>query len=222
MSNTLKQQAASAAIDYLLPRINTQTVLAIGHGSTVHCFIEKLSIHKHIFDGAVAASVQTAEQLKSLGIKVYELNAVPQPPFYIDGADEINHQLQMIKGGGGALTREKILATDSKEFICIATSDKLVTALGDFPIAIEVIPLARGLVARHLTAMGGSPKWRQSFISDNHNIILDVSNLDFNNPQLLEESINNITGVVCNGLFAIRHADQAFIAENGKTQQLSR
>lgn len=202
-TEALKQQAANAAIDF----IKEETILGIGTGSTVNYFIDALSAKKHLIEGCVASSNLTAAKLKAQGFSVFDLNAVDSVPLYIDGADEINTDLQMIKGGGGALTREKILAMVAKKFICIADQTKKVDLLGQFPLPIEVIPMARSYVAREIVKLKGDPVYRQGFITDNGNIILDVHHLNILEPLKLEEHLNQITGVVCHGLFAHRPAD---------------
>jgi ribose 5-phosphate isomerase A len=214
----LKQLAAEAA----LAHIPDDAVLGIGTGSTVNYFIAALAKVKHRFDGAVASSVATERLLKEQGIRVLDLNVVNQVPLYIDGTDEINSRLQMIKGGGGALTREKILACASQRFICIADSSKKVDLLGSFPLAIEVIPMARSYVARQLVKLGGQPMYRQGYITDNGNIILDVYNLNLNEPIRLERELNNIAGVVCHGLFAERTADLLLMATEQGVRELTR
>lgn len=216
-SDQLKAAVGKAAADYIKPHLETDSIIGVGTGSTANCFIDALAEFKHYFDGAVASSEATAERLKSHGIPVYDLNAVTELEFYVDGADEINHQLEMIKGGGGALTREKIVAVVAKEFVCVADESKLVEDMGQFALPIEVIPMARSYVAREMVKLGGDPVYREGFITDNGNIILDVhhfkmtagSNLA---PKLLEENVNQLTGVVTNGLFAIRPADTLLLA----------
>ena len=215
-----KEMVATVATEYLIKRLKKDSVIGVGSGSTVNEFIRVLAKHKGVFDGAVSASEASTDMLKKYGINVYGLNEVAPPPFYVDGADEINPLLQMIKGGGGALTREKILASASEEFICIVTENKVVKALGDYPLPIEVHPMARGLTARRLAVLGGTPKWRQGVTTDNGNIILDVSGLNFSNPIVLEETLNNIPGTICNGLFAIRRADRALIASSNEVREL--
>ena len=207
-SNKLKQIAAEAAVKY----IPDDAVIGVGTGSTVNYFIDALAAIKNRIEGTVASSTATEQRLKSHGIRVFDLNTVSQVPIYIDGADEINQRLQMIKGGGGALTREKILACASEKFICVADVSKQVDLLGTYPLAVEVIPMARSYVARQLVKMGGNPTYRQGFITDNGNIILDVYNLNLHEPLRLESALNNITGVVCHGLFAERAADLLILA----------
>ncbi|AWF82969.1 ribose 5-phosphate isomerase A [Microbulbifer sp. A4B17] len=203
----LKQATARAAIDYIAPRLEDSSIVGVGTGSTANFFIDYLAEIKGTFDGTVASSEASAERLKSHGIPVYELNAVDGIQFYVDGADEANPALELIKGGGAALTREKIVAACSEEFICIADESKWVKVLGEFPLPVEVIPMARSLVARELVKLGGDPVYRQGVITDNGNAILDVYNLRIESPTALEEAINNITGVVTNGIFAKRSAD---------------
>lgn len=204
-----KQQAAEAALDY----IESGMMVGVGTGSTVNFFISALGKIKGKIDGAVASSEASASLLKKQGIPVYDLNSVSNLPIYIDGADEVNPHKQLIKGGGGALTREKILATSAEQFICIVDKSKQVDVLGQFPLPVEVIPMARGLVARALVKMDGDPVYRQGFVTDNGNIILDVHGLKILDPKKIEMLINNITGVVCNGIFADRPADIVLLAD---------
>ncbi|MBL4608179.1 MAG: ribose-5-phosphate isomerase RpiA [Pseudomonadales bacterium] len=199
----MKKAVALAAIEY----VKDAAIIGVGTGSTANFFIDALAEIKHTFDGAVASSLATAERLKSHGIPVYDLNAVDSVPVYVDGADEADAQLALIKGGGGALTREKIIAAVADKFICIADKSKLVKTLGNFPLPIEVIPMARSHVGRALVKLGGVPAYREDFVTDNGNIIIDVFNLEISDPRSLEQEINNITGVVSNGLFALRPAD---------------
>lgn len=198
----LKQAVARAAIEYV-----PQGIIGVGTGSTANFFIDELAKVKSRFDGAVASSEATAQRLKSHGIPVYELNDVGELEIYVDGADEITKHMHMIKGGGGALTREKIVAACAKKFICLADASKLVDLLGQFPLPVEVIPMARSYVARELTKLGGQPRLRDGFITDNGNVILDVVGLTIMNPVELETKLNQIVGVVTNGLFALRPAD---------------
>ena len=198
-----KKAAALAALDY----IEAGWVVGIGTGSTANHFIDGLATMKSKIDGAVASSEASAERLRSHGIEVLDLNATGNLPVYVDGADESNKYLQLIKGGGGALTREKIVAGASEKFVCIADDTKLVDILGTFPLPIEVLPMARSLVAREMVKLGGTPELREGFTTDNGNIILDVKNLQITEPQKLEAAINNIPGVVTNGIFALRPAD---------------
>ncbi|MCX7140442.1 MAG: ribose-5-phosphate isomerase RpiA [Proteobacteria bacterium] len=199
----LKLAVAKEAIKYVVE----DAIVGVGSGSTANFFIDELAKIKHRIDGAVASSQKTADRLKSHGIRVVDLNSVSDLPVYIDGADEITEHLAMIKGGGGALTREKIVAAVATQFVCIADESKLVGTLGKFPLPVEVIPMARSHVARELVALGGQPALRQGFTTDNGNLILDVWNLNILKPMELEAEINNITGVVTNGLFAMRGAD---------------
>ena len=198
-----KLAAAQAALQY----VQVGEIIGIGTGSTTNFFIDELAKIKHKIDGAVASSEATANRLKKHGIEVLSLNSVSSIPVYIDGADEITRNMHMIKGGGGALTREQIVAAVAQKFICIADQSKLVKVLGKFPLPIEVIPMARSYVAREIVLLGGQPAWRQDVITDNGNIILDIHNLNILNPVELESTINQITGVVTNGLFAKRGAD---------------
>ncbi|MGB5465271.1 MAG: ribose-5-phosphate isomerase RpiA [Sedimenticolaceae bacterium] len=199
----LKRQAAEAAIE-LLP---DGGIIGVGTGSTVNHFIDAFAKVKGRFDGAVSSSEASTERMQTLGIQVLDLNATGGLEVYVDGADEANRQLHLIKGGGGALTREKIVAAASKQFICIADETKLVDVLGRFPLPVEVIPMARSYVARELVALGGSPVWREGFVTDNGNLILDVHGLEILEPMRLETAINQIAGVVTVGIFAHRPAD---------------
>jgi ribose 5-phosphate isomerase A len=203
----MKQAAAEAALDRIRPRLEDDTVLGIGTGSTVNHLIDSLAAIKGQIYGTVASSEASAERLRSHGIPVYDLNTVNQVDFYIDGADESNRALQLIKGGGAALTREKIIAAVARTFICIADESKLVHTLGDFPLPVEVIPMARSHVARELVKLGGDPVYREGVVTDNGNVILDVYNFPIPQPLATEQKINNITGVVTNGIFALRPAD---------------
>lgn len=198
-----KRAVAQAALQY----VPVGEIIGIGTGSTTNLFIDELAKIKHKIEGAVASSEATADRLKQHGIEVLSLNSVADIPVYIDGADEITRNMHMIKGGGGALTREKIIAAVARKFICIADQSKLVKVLGKFPLPVEVIPMARSYVAREIALLGGQPAWRQDFTTDNGNVILDIHNLDIMNPVELETKLNQITGVVTNGLFARRGAD---------------
>ncbi len=198
-----KQQVAKAALEYVVE----DTIIGIGTGSTANYFIDALASIKHKIEGTVASSNATAERLKSHGIPVLDINGVDEISVYLDGADESNRYLHLIKGGGGALTREKIVAAVSKRFVCIADDSKLVDVLGKFPLPVEVIPMARSYVARQLVKLGGKPVWRDGFTTDNGNVILDVHNLQITEPVKFEKELNEITGVVTNGLFATRRAD---------------
>lgn len=199
----LKKQVAEAALQY----VTHDTVIGVGTGSTVNFFIDALASIKHKIEGAVSSSEASKLRLQKLGIPIVDLNSISTLSVYIDGADEINAHLQMIKGGGAALTREKIIAAVAAQFICIADSSKKVDVLGKFPLPVEVIPMARSYVARQIVKLGGDPDYRQGVITDNGNVILDVYNLKILDPIKLEQELNNITGVVTNGLFARRGAD---------------
>ncbi len=200
----LKQQVAQEAIKY----IEVNTIIGVGTGSTANFFIDELAKIKGKIEGTVASSEATAKRLRSHGIPVFELNEVPEISVYIDGADEVNGGLHLIKGGGGALTREKIVLAVAKKFICIADDSKKVSVLGKFPLPIEVIPMARSYVAREIIKrFGGEPVYRDQFLTDNGNIILDVHSLEIIDPVKLENDLNSIAGVVTNGLFAVRNAD---------------
>lgn len=201
--DAFKIQAAKAALQY----IDDDMIIGIGTGSTVNHLIQALAGIKHRIDGCVASSKATETLLRSLHIPVLDLNSVSELPLYIDGADEVNARHEMIKGGGGALTREKIIANVAKKFVCIVDESKIVKRLGLFPVAVEVIPMARSFVARELVKLGGDPEYREGFVSDNGNIILDVYNLEINTPLQLEDAIQCIPGVVESGLFAKRTAD---------------
>ena len=208
--NELKANVAKAALAYL----DDNMIIGVGTGSTVNYFIRELALHKHRIDACVASSKATERYLREAGIPVIDLNAAGDVPIYIDGADEVNSRREMIKGGGGALTREKIIANVAQQFICMVDNAKVVQHLGRFPIAVEVIPMARSYVAREIVKLGGDPEYREGFITDNGNIILDVFNLDISLPKALEYAINMITGVVENGLFAKRVADHVLVANN--------
>jgi ribose 5-phosphate isomerase A len=198
-----KKAVAEAALEY----VEEGMIVGVGTGSTANCFIDALARIKHKIDAAVSSSVASAERLKKHGIQVLDLNAVGDIPIYVDGADEANRHLHLVKGGGGALTREKIVAAAAQKFICIADDSKLVDVLGRFPLPVEVIPMARSLVARRIVELGGQPVWRQGFTTDNGNVILDVHNLSITNAVELEEKLDHLAGVVTNGLFARRPAD---------------
>ena len=202
-ADNYKKAAAVAALDYIEPGM----IVGVGTGSTANHFIDALAGIKGKIDGTVASSETSAARLKQHGIQVMDLNACGDLQVYVDGADEANKYLHLVKGGGGALTREKIVAAASKKFICIADDSKLVDVLGKFPLPIEVIPMARSYVARQIVKLGGKPVWREKFVTDNGNIILDVHNLSIAEPTKLEAELNNIAGVVTNGLFALRPAD---------------
>jgi len=199
----LKRAVAKAAIEY----IPVDSIVGVGTGSTANFFIDELGKIKHKIRGAVASSEASAKRLQGHGIEVMSLNDVSDIPVYVDGADEITRHMHMIKGGGGALTREKIVAAASKKFICVCDESKLVDVLGKFPLPVEVIPMARSYIAREIVKLGGQPRLREGFTTDNGNIILDVHNLQIMNPVELETSLNHLAGVVTNGLFARRGAD---------------
>lgn len=205
--NQLKQAVAQAALDWVLPHLDDTSVLGIGTGSTANFFIDLLATHKHRFAAAVASSNVSAARLRTHGIEVRDLNDVTEIGFYVDGADEADPQLALIKGGGAALTQEKIVAAVARTFICIADQSKRVDVLGQFPLPVEVIPLARNYVARELIKLGGRPVYREGVVTDNSCHILDVHDLKITDPQALEMRINQIVGVVANGLFAARRAD---------------
>ncbi|MCC5854578.1 MAG: ribose-5-phosphate isomerase RpiA [Idiomarina sp.] len=213
-----KRHAAEAAIPY----VQKGSIVGVGTGSTVNYFIDALADLKYDIEGAVSSSEASTERLKKIGIPVYDLNGVPSLSIYVDGADEINRHLHMIKGGGGALTREKIVAAVAETFICIADSSKLVDRLGEFPLPVEVIPMARSYVARELVKLGGDPVYREGVITDNGNQILDLYHLAIDTPVALEERINQITGVVTNGLFAARSADIALLSDGNELTTLKR
>lgn len=213
--DALKKQVAEAALRF----VPEGEYIGVGTGSTANFFIDGLATMKDRIKGAVASSEATAERLKGHGIQVVSLNDVDRLPVYVDGADEVNAHREMIKGGGGALTREKIVAAVADQFICIVDGSKQVKRLGKFPLPVEVIPMARSHVARKLVALGGQPQYREGFVTDNGNLILDVHNLDILNPIELEEKINNIVGVVTNGLFAKRPANVVLVGENGSVNQ---
>jgi len=212
----MKRAVARAAIEHV-----PAGIIGVGTGSTANFFIDELAHIKGRIDGAVASSVATAERLKKHGIRVLDLNEVGELEVYVDGADEITRHLAMIKGGGGALTREKIVAAASRKFVCIVDQTKLVDVLGRFPLPVEVIPMARSYVARQLVKLGGSPVLRAGFTTDNGNVILDVHNLDILDPVALEGEINQIVGVVTNGLFARRGADVCLIGTPDGVQTLT-
>ncbi|WP_448552191.1 ribose-5-phosphate isomerase RpiA [Thalassotalea montiporae] len=203
----LKKAVGQAAVKFIKP----DTIVGVGTGSTVNHFIDALAEIKDQIKGAVSSSQQSTEKLKAYGIDVFDLNEVNELDVYIDGADEINEHMHMIKGGGAALTREKIVAAVAKEFICIADESKQVGVLGEFPLPVEVIPMARSYVARELVKLGGDPVYRQGVVTDNGNVILDVYNLKIVDPKAMEVAINAIVGVVTNGLFACRGADRLLL-----------
>ncbi len=216
IQDDLKREVADTACDYVAEHLPAGAILGVGTGSTANFFIDALAAIKHRLGGAVASSEATKKRLAGHGIKVLDLNEVVERgfamPIYVDGADEIDGSLAMIKGGGGALTREKIVAALADTFVCICDASKRVAVMGRFPLPVEVIPMARALVARELAALGGAPKLRDGFVTDNGNLILDVHGLVISDPAGLESTINEITGVVTNGLFARRGADILLLA----------
>ncbi len=212
-----KKVAAEAAVE----QVQAGSVIGVGSGSTVNHFIDALAAADIEVEAAVAASEASAERLRGHGIEVRDANSVTELAVYVDGADEINRHLQMIKGGGGALTREKIIAALSKQFVCIVDASKQVTALGDFPLPVEVIPMARSYVGRQLVKLGGRPELREGFTTDNGNIILDVHGMDLSEPIAMERSLNNIAGVVTNGLFALRPADELLVGTETGVQRFT-
>jgi ribose 5-phosphate isomerase A len=214
--NTGKQAAARAALDY----VEAGKVLGVGTGSTVNFLIDEIAARRIAIAGAVSSSNGSTERLKAAGIPVLDLNDVTAIDTYIDGADETNHRRQLIKGGGAALTREKIIAAAARRFVCIADDSKLVDVLGAFPLPVEVIPMARAYVARELTRLGGRPIWREKVVTDNGNHILDVHGLRIADPVALESAINQITGVVTVGLFAARPADLVILGGAGGVRRV--
>jgi len=208
-----KISVAKKAVKYIESKISRETVLGIGTGSTVNFFIEELGNLKHHFKGAVSSSNASSELLKKKGIEVFSLNDVNEVEFYIDGADEVTPENYLIKGGGGAHTREKIVAAASNEFICIVDKTKLVNKLGAFPLPLEVIPESRSMVARKIIAMGGRPVYRNNFLTDQKNHILDIHDIDISDPFKLEEILNNIPGVVDNGIFANNKPEMVLISD---------
>ena len=212
----LKRMVGAAALDHIRP----DSIIGVGTGSTVNCFIDSLINSDIRIEAAVSSSEATTKLLKAGGIQVMDLNQTGGLDVYVDGADEFDPHRRLIKGGGGALTREKIVAAASRKFVCITDQSKEVKVLGAFPLPLEVIPLARSLVARKMVALGGQPEWRQDFTTDNGNWILDVHNLDLIDPVAMEKIINNLAGVVTCGLFALRPADLVLIATQGGITQL--
>ena len=208
----LKRSAAEAALAYVQPKLTASSIIGIGTGSTANHCIDLLAGVRHTFNAAVASSEASTARLRSHGIGVLDLNAVESVAVYVDGADEVNGARQMIKGAGGALTREKIVAASADEFVCIVDASKRVSVLGGFPVPVEVIPMARGLVARALSNLGGHPELRHDFVTDNGNLILDVHGLEILDPADLEQRLNNLVGTVCNGIFAAQAAHVVFIA----------
>ena len=217
----LKQAVAAAALEYIKPHLESDMIIGIGTGSTANMFIDALAAVKTQFEGTVASSEASAQRLRNHDIAVYDLNAVAGIDFYIDGADESDHQLNLIKGGGAALTREKIVAAVAKKFICIADDSKLVSVLGDFPLPVEVIPMARSHVGREIIKLGGNPVYREGVITDNGNIIIDIHDLAIAKPFETEHALNNIVGVVTNGLFAARPADVFLMGTQNGVKELT-
>ena len=208
----LKQAVGQAAADYVAAHAPVGSIIGVGTGSTANCFIDALAPLKDRYKGAVASSEATRKRLENHGFPVLDLNEVDDIPIYVDGADEIDAGLNMIKGGGGALTREKIVAAVARTFVCIADASKQVAVMGGFPLPVEVIPMARAHVARELSKLGGQPVLREGFVTDNGNVILDVKGLQITDPKGLEAQINQITGVVTNGLFALRPANVLLVS----------
>jgi len=213
----MKKAVAMAALDY----VEMGSIVGVGTGSTANFFIDGLATIKGKIDGTVASSVASADRLKKHGIRVMDLNEAGQLGLYVDGADESNRFLHLVKGGGGALTREKIVAAASEKFVCIADESKLVDVLGKFPLPVEVIPMAQSYVAREIAKMGGRPVLRDGFTTDNGNIILDVHDLEILEPTKLEQQLNNVAGVVTNGLFALRPADVLLLGKQDGVETLS-
>ena len=207
----LKRAVAQAAFEHVESMLDDDTIVGVGTGSTANFFIEELVKISHKLNGTVASSEESTRRLKEHNIPVFDLNAVGEISVYVDGADEANDHLQLIKGGGAALTREKIIAAASKEFVCIADDSKLVSTLGKFPLPVEVIPMARSYVARQIVKLGGDPVYRENCVTDNSNHIIDIFNLEILNPRKLEYDLNQITGVVASGLFANRGADRLLL-----------
>ncbi len=220
--DALKQAVARAALDYIRPRLQADSVLGIGTGSTANFFIDYLAEYRDQFAGAVASSTASQQRLERHGIEVMDLNSAPPLAIYVDGADEANPQLELIKGGGAALTREKIVAACAKEFVCIADGSKLVERLGGFALPVEVIPMARSYVARELVKLGCDPVYRSGVVTDNGNVILDLYQFPIAQPRITETAINQIVGVVASGLFALRPADVLFLGRESGVEILRR
>ncbi len=218
--NALKKLVGEYALKYIN---DDDMIVGVGTGTTVKYFIDALATIKHKIQGAVSSSESSTALLKSHGIKVYDLNSVGDLDLYIDGADEVDHNLNLTKGGGAALTREKIIAAAAKKFVCIADASKYVGVLGTFPLPVEVIPMARSYVARQIVKLGGTPVWRENVITDNGNWIIDIHNLQILNPVELEQKLNNIVGVVTNGLFALRGANELVLGKpDGQVEVIKR
>ena len=218
----LKQAVAKAAADYIAANVPAGSIIGVGTGSTANCFIDELAQIKDRISATVASSEATKKRLEGHGIKVLDLNDVSSMPVYVDGADEITSRLEMVKGGGGALTREKIVAAVADKFICVCDASKLVAVLGKFPLPVEVIPMARAYVAREIVKLGGQPKLREGFVTDNGNLILDVHGWQIADPAGLETTLNGIVGVVTNGLFARRGADLLLLATPDGVKEMTR
>lgn len=218
----LKQAVAKAAVEYIRPKLTPKSIIGVGTGSTANYFIDYLASIKDLFDGTVSSSEATAGRLQQHGMPVYNLNSIEELVVYVDGADESDHTLCLIKGGGAAHTREKIVAAVANEFICIADDSKWVKTLGAFPLPVEVIPMARAHVSRQLLKLGGTPEFRAGVITDNGNEILDVHNLDIHDPIKMEADINQIVGVVANGLFAQRPADVLLLGKEKGVETIKR
>lgn len=218
----LKRSVAAAAAEYALTCLQPDSVLGVGTGSTVDCFIDAIAPHRDRFRAAVSSSERSTQRMQALGITVLDLNEVQDMPLYVDGADEIDHGMNMIKGGGGALTREKIVASVAQRFVCIVDESKLVQELGGFPLPVEVIPMAREVVARRLRALGGRPVLREGYVTDNGCQILDVSGLRIAAPAEFESTLNDIPGVVSCGLFALAGADLALVSSQSGVRRVSR
>ena len=219
--NQMKNAVAQAAADYVEQRLDEQTVLGVGTGSTANLFIECLAKFRDRILATVASSEETARRLRALSIPVMDLNGVAEVSVYVDGADEANDSLHLIKGGGGALTREKIIAAVAREFVCIADESKLVQVLGTFPLPVEVIPMARSHVGRQIVELGGDPVYREGFVTDNGNLIIDIHHMEIRDATALEQALNQITGVVTNGLFALRPADKLLLAGAAGVRQIT-
>lgn len=218
----LKQAVAKAALDEIAPRLDRKSIIGVGTGSTANFFIDYLADIRDDFEGAVASSDATARRLEAHGIPVCDLNSVSELEFYVDGADEVNANLELIKGGGAALTREKIVAAVARTFICIADESKQVGILGQFPLPVEVIPMARSHVGREIVKLGGDPVYRDGVRTDNGNVIIDIHNMDLSRPIDIEERLNQIVGVVTNGLFARRPADLLLLGTRNGVRRVTR
>ncbi|MDC0237672.1 ribose-5-phosphate isomerase RpiA [Gammaproteobacteria bacterium] len=211
-TDDLKKIAAQAALTYIEPKLNLESIVGVGTGSTTNHFIDALGTIRHKFDAAVSSSAASTARLEDVGVHVIDLNAAPRVLVYVDGADEVEPGKAALKGGGGALTREKIVVAASDEFVCIVDDSKYVDRLGSFPLPVEVIPMARSFVARRLVELGGDPVYRDGLITDNGNVILDVHGLNIDDPDVLESKISNIAGVVTNGIFAANRVNTLIVA----------